>query len=57
MLPKRLRFRLFEILSLKTMRYVHAIPRRKDTGLVAQLRRANEERMKPKGPARSAFRI
>src|SRR5215472_6469520 len=37
MLPKTLRFRLFEILSLKTMRYVHAIPRRKASGLVAQV--------------------
>jgi hypothetical protein len=37
MLPKKLRFRLFEALSLKTMRYVHAIPRRKATGLVAQV--------------------
>ena len=35
MLPRRLRFRLFEVLSLKTMRYVHAIPRRKAGGLVA----------------------
>ncbi len=37
MLPKKLRFRLFETLSLKTMRYVHAIPRRKATGLVSQV--------------------
>src|SRR5215475_3395769 len=37
MLPKTLRFRLFENLSLRTMRYVHAIPRRKATGLVAQV--------------------
>src|SRR5262247_2286649 len=37
MLPKPLRFWLFETLSLKTMRYVHAIPRRKATGLVAQI--------------------
>jgi hypothetical protein len=37
MLPKTLRFHLFEILSLKTMRYVHAIPRRKATELVAQV--------------------
>src|SRR5499433_3967483 len=37
MLPKRFRFRLFETLSLKTMRYVHAIPRRTATGLVAQV--------------------
>jgi len=36
-LPRRLRLWLFEILSLKTMRYVHAIPRRKATGLVAQV--------------------
>ena len=28
MLPKRFRFWLFETLSLKTMRYVRAIPRR-----------------------------
>jgi len=37
MLPKPLRYWLFENLSLKTMRYVHAIPRRKATGLVAQV--------------------
>src|SRR5262252_3949992 len=43
MLPKRLRFRLFEILSLKTMRYVHAIRRRKATGLVAQVYKMIEE--------------
>ena len=43
MLPKRLRFRLFESLSLKTMRYVHAIPRRKATGLVAQVYQMIEE--------------
>ena len=37
MLPKSFRYRLFETISLKTMRYVHAIPRRKATGLVAQV--------------------
>src|SRR5262249_45463690 len=37
MLPKTFRFWLFEALSLKTMRYVHAIPRRKASGLVAQV--------------------
>jgi AhpD family alkylhydroperoxidase len=37
MLPKTLRFWLFETLSLRTMRYVHAIPRSKATGLVAQV--------------------
>src|SRR5215831_18720115 len=37
MLPRRFRFWLFETLSLKTMRYVHAIPRRKAAGLVAQV--------------------
>jgi hypothetical protein len=37
MLPKALRFWLFETLSLKTMRYVRAIPRRKAAGLVAQV--------------------
>jgi AhpD family alkylhydroperoxidase len=37
MLPKKFRFWLFETLSLKTMRYVHAIPRRKATGLVAEV--------------------
>src|SRR5262245_5279226 len=34
---KRFRLWLFETLSLKTMRYVHAIPRRKAAGLVAQV--------------------
>jgi AhpD family alkylhydroperoxidase len=43
MLPKTLRFRLFEALSLKTMRYVHAIPRRKATGLVAEVYNMIEE--------------
>jgi AhpD family alkylhydroperoxidase len=37
MLPKKFRFWLFEALSLRTMRYVHTIPRRKATGLVAQV--------------------
>jgi len=43
MLPKRFRFWLFETLSLKTMRYVHAIPRRKAIGLVAQVYKMIEE--------------
>jgi AhpD family alkylhydroperoxidase len=37
MLPRALRVRLFETLSLKTMRYVHAVPRRKATGLLSQV--------------------
>ncbi|HSB10702.1 MAG TPA: hypothetical protein VLM38_14535 [Blastocatellia bacterium] len=37
MLPRPFRFWLFETLSVKTMRYVSAIPRRKATGLVAQV--------------------
>jgi hypothetical protein len=38
MLPKPFRFWLFETLSLKTMRSVHAIPRRRaDDGEVAQV--------------------
>lgn len=37
MLPKRFRFWLFETLSLKTMRHVHAISRRKATGLGARV--------------------
>src|SRR5215813_9815727 len=37
MLPKKFRFWLFEALSLTTMRYVHAIPRRNATGLVAEV--------------------
>jgi hypothetical protein len=36
-LPKKIRFWLFETLSLKTMRYVKATPRREATGLVAQV--------------------
>ena len=43
MLPKKLRLRLFETVSLKTMRYVHAIPRRKASGLVAQVYTMIEE--------------
>src|SRR5262245_39739479 len=37
MLPRTFRFWLFETLSLKTMRYVHAVPRRKASGLVARI--------------------
>src|SRR5262245_43992936 len=37
MLPKKFRYWLFEALSLRTMRYVRAIPRSKATGLVAQV--------------------
>src|SRR5262245_15670878 len=37
MLPKPFRYWLFETLSVKTMRYVQAIPRRQATGLVAQV--------------------
>lgn len=37
MLPNTLRFRLFEILSLKTMRYVQAVPRRRATGFAAEV--------------------
>lgn len=37
LLPKVLRFKLFDALSLKTMRYVNAVPRHKATGLVAQV--------------------
>src|SRR5215510_321291 len=37
MLPKTFRYWLFEAMSLRTMRYVHAISRRKATGLVAQV--------------------
>lgn len=36
-LPKKLRFWLFDTLSLVTMRYVEAVPRRKATGLVAEV--------------------
>jgi len=43
MLPRRFRFWLFESLSLKTMRYVHAISRRNATGLVAQVYSMIEE--------------
>jgi hypothetical protein len=37
LLPKALRFALFDALSLKTMRFVHAVPRRQATGLVAEV--------------------
>ncbi|WP_432698352.1 hypothetical protein ACQUQP_08430 [Marinobacterium sp. YM272] len=37
LLPKKLRFWLFDNLSLKTMRYVGAVPRSKATGLVAEV--------------------
>lgn len=37
LLPKKLRFWLFDNLSLKTMRFVHAIPRGKATGIVAEI--------------------
>ncbi|MHC5021820.1 MAG: carboxymuconolactone decarboxylase family protein [Planctomycetota bacterium] len=37
MLPKRFRFWLFDRLSVKTMRYVSAVPTRKATGLVRRV--------------------
>jgi AhpD family alkylhydroperoxidase len=37
MLPKKLRFWLFDTLSVKTMRHVHAVPTRKAEGLVKQV--------------------
>jgi hypothetical protein len=37
MLPKRFKLWLFDRLSIKTMRYVSAVPRSKATGLVAEL--------------------
>ena len=43
MLPRRFRFWLFETLSLKTMRYVNVIPRRKATGLVTRVYEMIEE--------------
>jgi hypothetical protein len=36
MLPKKLRFKLFDYMSLKTMRYVHSLPRNKASGIVAE---------------------
>jgi AhpD family alkylhydroperoxidase len=42
MLPKTLRFWLFDKLSLKTMRYVDSVPRAKAKGLVAQIYRQIE---------------
>ena len=37
LLPKQLRFWLFDTLSLKTMRYVHAVPRSKADGFVEEI--------------------
>lgn len=37
MLPVKFRYELFDRLSVKTMRYVHSIPRRKATGLVKRV--------------------
>jgi len=37
MLPKQFRFWLFDYLSLKTMRYVHATPRSKASGIVEEV--------------------
>ena len=37
MLPTRLRFWMFDKMSVKTMRYVSPIPRHKANGLVAQV--------------------
>ncbi len=37
MLPKKYRYKLFERLSIKTMRYVHAVPRARAEGLVKQI--------------------
>ncbi|MEH6577025.1 MAG: hypothetical protein V7731_08085 [Amphritea sp.] len=39
LLPKKLRFGLFDTLSLKTMRYVDAVPRSKAKGLTADVYR------------------
>lgn len=36
LLPRKLRFWLFDTLSVQTMRYVHPVPRRKATGIVAE---------------------
>ncbi len=36
-LPKRLRFKLFDYMSLKTMRYVHAVSRGKASGIVGEV--------------------
>jgi hypothetical protein len=57
MLPRKVRFRLFEVLSLKTMRYVHAIPRRKATGLVAEVYRMIEEDFFINGSLTSRSRV
>ena len=37
LLPEKLRFWLFDTLSVQTMRYVHAVPRRKANGIVAEI--------------------
>lgn len=37
MLPDKFRYELFDRLSIKTMRYVHVVPRRKATGLVKRV--------------------
>ena len=37
LLPKSLRFRLFDSLSVKTMRYVTTVPRHKASGIVAEV--------------------
>lgn len=37
MLPKNLRLWLFDVLSVQTMRYVHAVPRHEAAGLVAEV--------------------
>ena len=43
MLPAKLRYDLFERLSVRTMRYVSAVPRRSATGLVAEVYKMIEE--------------
>ena len=44
LLPKQLRFWLFDTLSLKTMRYVHAVPHSKANGVVGEIyKQINED--------------
>lgn len=57
MLPKKLRFKLFDYMSLKTMRYVHAVPRSKAHGIVRDVYEMIEDDFFVNGSLTSRSRV
>lgn len=57
MLPKKLRFKLFDYMSLKTMRYVHAVPRSKASGIVKDVYNMIEDDFFVNGSLTSRSRV